>query len=65
MPATWSAQKIAVAMDNLKGLIPDAVLVRISTVDPDEGDSFDRLQRFVAAMVSSLPADRRKVLVTA
>lgn len=65
MPATWRAQKIAVALDNLKGLIPDAVLVRVSTVDPDAELSFDRLQRFVAAMVASLPADRRKVLVTA
>jgi EpsI family protein len=65
MPASWRAQKIAVAMDNLKGMIPDAVLVRISTVDPDTEVSFDRLQRFVSAMVSSLPAARRKVLVTA
>jgi len=65
MPASWRAQKIAVAMDNLKGMIPDAVLVRISTVDPDSEVSFDRLQRFVTAMVGSLPANRRKVLVTA
>lgn len=65
MPASWRAQKVAVAVDNLKGKIPDAVLVRVSTVDPDPEASFDRLQRFVAAMVGSLPANRRNVLVTA
>lgn len=65
MPASWRAQKIAVAIDNLKGKIPDAVLVRISTVDPDEEAAFARLQRFVTAMVDALPANRRNVLVTA
>ncbi|WP_114227933.1 MULTISPECIES: exosortase-associated protein EpsI, V-type [Sphingomonas] len=63
MPPTWAAQKMAVAVANLKGEIPDAVLVRISTIDPDQEAAFNRLQRFVAAMVGSLPADRRKVLV--
>lgn len=65
MPASWRQQRLAIAMDNLKGLIPDAVLVRVSTVDPDSEASFARLERFVAALVQSLPAGDRRVLVTA
>lgn len=64
MPASWREQKLAVAYDNLKGRIPDAVLVRISTIDSDPEDAFPRLERFVSAMVQALPPARRNVLVT-
>lgn len=65
MPATWRDQKIAVAYDNLKGDIPDAILIRVSSVDPDGEAAFPRLERFVSALVDSLPPNRRNVLVTA
>jgi len=65
MPASWRDQKLAVAYDNLKGKIPDAVLVRVSCIDPDAEAAFDRLKQFVSAMVGSLPAKRRNVLVAA
>ena len=35
MPLSWTQQRLAVAGDNLRGYIPDAVLTRISTIDGD------------------------------
>ena len=63
MPASWAQQRLAVARDNLKGLVPDAVLVRVSTVDPDQVMAAKRLTEFVEAMVGGLSAPGRRVLV--
>ncbi len=63
MPASWGQQRWAVARDNLQGKIPDAVLVRVSSVDPDEGPTIDRLGQFVEAMVKAMPVAGRRVLI--
>lgn len=65
MPASWAQQRLTIAIDNLKGLIPDAALVRVSTIDIDAEAAFVRLEQFVSAMVQSLPEARRNVLVAA
>lgn len=64
MPRSWSAQRLAVAMDNLQGIVPDAVLTRISTIDVNQEAAFSRLSLFAETMLASMKADR-KVLVTA
>jgi len=63
MPATWAQQRLAVTRDNLKGRIPDAVLVRVSTVDPDEASANARLAEFIQAMVAGMPRGSERVLV--
>lgn len=63
MPASWAQQRLAVARDNLKGRIPDAVLVRVSTVDPDEASANARLAEFVQALVAAMPSGSGRVLV--
>ena len=63
MPVSWLQQRLAVARDNLRGLVPDAVLVRVSTVDPDRGVATKRLTEFVQAMVGRLPTAARRVLI--
>lgn len=63
MPISWRQQRLAVAIDNLKGKIPDAVLVRVSSVDLDWNSTFTRLGAFVEQLLSQLPVSGRKVLV--
>jgi EpsI family protein len=63
MPTNWAEQRWAAARDNLEGTIPDAVLVRVSTVDPDRRIADARLATFIEAMVGGMsPADRRVLI---
>lgn len=63
MPLSWRDQRVAVAEANLRGLIPDAVLVRISTRRADARLAQSTLERFAADLIAALPANRRPVLV--
>ena len=65
MPASWAQQRMAIAVDNLKGLIPDAVLVRVSTIDADRELAYGRLARFAETVVRDLPNSTRNILVSA
>ena len=64
MPASWAQQRMAIAVDNLKGLIPDAVLVRVSSIDADRELAYSRLARFAETMVRDLPSGARNILVS-
>jgi EpsI family protein len=63
MPGSWRQQKLAVAEQNLKGVIPDAILVRVSTVTEDGAAATKAIDEFVASMIASVPASRRSVFV--
>lgn len=63
MPNSWKEQKLAVAEQNLEGVIPDAILVRISTVN-NNGDAARRaIETFVREMLAAIPASRRSVFI--
>lgn len=63
VPASWRDQKIAVAEQNLHGIIPDAILVRVSTVSNDAAAARATLEAFAAALVASVPPARRSVFI--
>jgi EpsI family protein len=63
MPASWKEQKWAVAEQNLRGIIPDAILVRISTVNEDGSAAQATIDNFVRALVGSVPANMRAVFI--
>ena len=63
MPASWRQQRLAVAEQNIRGIIPDAILVRVSTVTDDANGARATLQAFVRALVGSLPPNRRDVFI--
>lgn len=46
-----------------KGLIPDGVLVRFSTLSIEPGGGWDELERFVVGLVTAVPADKRQALI--
>lgn len=63
MPTTWAEQRWAVARENMRGGLPDAVLVRISTLSPDRDGSVTLLRRFATTLVEALPPAARAVLI--
>jgi EpsI family protein len=62
MPTTWARQRWSVARANLKGDVPDAVLVRVSTLTNDRAAGMAAATEFVRAMFAQVPADVRRML---
>lgn len=62
MPTNWLEQRTAVAEANLRGDIPDAVLVRISTVSAD-ANAMRQIDAFARATIASMAPAKRPVLV--
>lgn len=60
-PRSWSEQKLAVIKENLGGMIPDGVLVRISTIGPD--NARDLLDGFAADLFQSVGSQMKEILV--
>lgn len=63
IPRTWTQQKFTVAEDNLRGFVPDASLIRISTAGVDEKAAMQILDEFVKALVASVPGPLRPAFV--
>lgn len=63
MPTTWRQQRLAVAIDNLNRLIPDAVMVRVSTISNDKAGALASIDEFIVTMLSSVTPDFRRVFV--
>ncbi|TZG28026.1 exosortase-associated protein EpsI, V-type [Sphingomonas montanisoli] len=61
-PERWYQQHLAVAEENLKGRVPDGVLVRISTAAPTDDRAIMLLDRFVASLQSQLSPVARRIL---
>ena len=64
LPLSWAQQRLAVAIDNLHGIVPDAVLVRISTLESDPALAFSMIDSFIETMLNSVSASTRKFLVS-
>lgn len=63
MPTSWRQQRLAVAMDNLKGRIPDAVMVRVSTFGNDRQGALASIDEFIRTMLGSMTPAVRRVFV--
>ena len=63
MPTTWKTQKWATAEQNLRGIIPDAILVRISTVNENGDAAKAAIDNFARALIASVPPDKRSVFI--
>ena len=56
-------QKIAMLERGLQGVIPDGILVRVSTLEPDAARGMQALQLFSRTLVATAPAKLHKLLV--
>jgi EpsI family protein len=57
----WS-RVVAQVRHGLRGAIPDGILVRVSSIDPDPGDGYAGHDRFVREWLASMPPHRRALL---
>ena len=63
IPASWAKQRLAIAVDNLHQIIPDAMLVRASTIMPDGNEAERVLGEFIQAMIASVSPSLRRAFV--
>ncbi|MES2498374.1 MAG: exosortase-associated protein EpsI, V-type [Pseudomonadota bacterium] len=62
-PTQWWQQHWAVAKENLKGRVPDGMLIRFSTAAPDDKTAILTLQRFLDPFFASLSPVARRLLL--
>ena len=63
LPTGWTAQRVAIMRSNLRGYIPDGLLVRVSIISTDFERSMAVLDRFCRTMLAAAgPAGRHKLL---
>lgn len=63
-PTTWIDQRLAMAAANLKGAIPDGVLVRISTLEEPGSSTIKDIRAFIDAFLrASPPRFRNSILL--
>lgn len=63
LPLSWLQQREAVAVDNLRGIIPDAVLVRVSTIDNDRSSAQGTIDAFVKDLFAAVAPPIRQFLI--
>ena len=63
LPQSWPQQRLAVAFDNLRGIIPDAVMVRVSTYGNDKAAALAEIDEFIRAMIASIVPSARRVFI--
>lgn len=63
IPATWAKQRLAIAVDNLNRIIPDAMLVRASSIMTDGEEAERVLGEFIQALVASVSPSLRRAFV--
>lgn len=61
-PVQWWRQHWAVAKENLKGRVPDGILIRFSTSAPDDETAILTLRRFIAPLFRALSPPARRLL---
>lgn len=64
LPLSWLQQRIDVASQNLRGILPDAVLVRVSIRQGNTETARAILNDFVRALLAAVPADKRAFFTT-
>jgi len=63
MPTSWKEQKLAVAEQNLEGIVPDAILVRLSCVSDDRDAALASIDKFTRTMLDLIPPNMRSVFI--
>lgn len=63
VPESWAQQRMAVIRANIRGVIPDGILVRASIMAPDAAEARPYLEAFVKQMIARLNPLGRKLLI--
>jgi len=65
LPVSWAEQRLAVVRSNLRGYVPDGLLVRLSTATSDTNGGQRTLQRFAAALLGAMGPARQMLVADA
>lgn len=60
-PADYAAQRIAILKSNFSGVVPDAVLIRVSMISTDRAKAFKILAGFMKDMIGDVTGTARRV----
>lgn len=60
IPASWTQQRLAIAADNLQKIIPDAILIRASSIMPDGEEAERVLAEFIEVLIASVAPPLRR-----
>jgi len=63
LPRSWREQRMVVAMDNLRRIIPDAIMVRVSTFGNDKARALASMDEFIASLLNSVSPQVRRVFI--
>jgi EpsI family protein len=63
IPLSWAQQKLVFAEENLRKIIPDSILVRVSTPLGHESDNLAHMEEFVRTWMGETPEALRRVFV--
>ncbi len=61
-PRTWAQQRTAVVQDNIRGIIPDGIMMRLSSLAPDHDRAMDSMRRFADNFYRAADPQLRKLL---
>jgi EpsI family protein len=63
LPKSWREQRMVVAMDNLRRIIPDAIMVRVSTFGNDKTRALASMDQFIVSLMNSVSPQVRRVFI--
>jgi EpsI family protein len=63
IPSSWSRQRWSVVQANLKGEIPDGILVRVSVLGADAREGLTYVESFVRALIPALDPKTRALMI--
>ena len=63
LPKSWREQRMVVAMDNLRRIIPDAIMVRVSTFGNDKTRALASMDEFIVSLMNSVSPQVRRVFI--
>ena len=63
LPKSWREQRMVVAMDNLRRIIPDAIMVRVSTFGNDKARALASMDEFILSLMNSVSPQVRRVFI--
>jgi EpsI family protein len=63
-PTSWTQQRFAMAAQNLKGVIPDGALFRVSAIEEPDNPNSEVIMNFIEAFLGAVPpAFRESILL--
>jgi EpsI family protein len=63
LPKSWREQRMVVAMDNPRRIIPDAIMVRVSTFGNDKARALASMDEFILSLMNSVSPQVRRVFI--